>query len=59
MKKTQKTLVTNPILSNEFGARSQADLIDIRTNPDRVCNWDIFLPSLWSLSPLHDYINNK
>ena len=36
MKKSQKTLVTNPILSNEVGARGQADLIliDMRTNPD-------------------------
>ena len=34
MKKSQKSLVSNPILSNEFGARGQVDLIDMRTNPD-------------------------
>ena len=39
MKKTQKTLVTNPILSNEFGARGQVDLIYMRTNPDGEYNW--------------------
>ena len=39
MKKTQKTLVTNPILSNEFCARGQVDLIDMRTNPDGEYNW--------------------
>ena len=39
MKKSQKTLVTNPILPNEFGARGQVDLIDMRTNPDGEYNW--------------------
>ena len=39
MKKSQKSLVTNPILSNEFGARGQVDLIDMRTNPDGEYNW--------------------
>ena len=39
MKKSQKSLVTNPILSNEFGARGQVDLIDMRTNPNGEYNW--------------------
>ena len=39
MKKSQKSLVTKPVLSEEFGARGQVDLIDMRTNPDGEYNW--------------------
>ena len=30
----QKSLVTKPILSDNFGSRDQVDLIDMRTTPD-------------------------
>ena len=39
MKKSQKSLVTKPILSDEFGARGQVDLVDMRSNPDGEYNW--------------------
>ena len=39
IEKISKSLVTNPILSNEFGARGQVDLIDMITNPDVEYNW--------------------
>ena len=38
-KKSQKSLVTNPILSFTFGARGQVDLIDMRTIPDDNYKW--------------------
>ena len=40
MKKSQKKLVTNPLLYNEFGARGQVYLIDMRTNPEGEFNPD-------------------
>ena len=38
-KKSQKSLVTNPILSTSFGSREQVDLIDMRTVPDIGFKW--------------------
>ena len=38
-KRSQKSLVTNPILSTTFGSRGQVDLIDMRTIPDHDYKW--------------------
>ena len=38
-KKSQKSLVTNPILSTSFGSRGQVDLIDMHTVPDIGFKW--------------------
>ena len=38
-KQTQKSLVTNPILSENFSNRGQVDLIDMRANPDGEYKW--------------------
>ena len=38
-KKSQKSLVTNPILSTSFGSSGQVDLIDMRTVPNIGFKW--------------------
>ena len=38
-RKSQKSLVTNPILSSSFASRGQVDLIDMRTVPDGEFKW--------------------
>ena len=38
-KQTQKSLVTNPILSENFSNRGQVDLIDMRANADGEYKW--------------------
>ena len=38
-KKSQKSLVTNPILSTTFGSRGQVDLIDMGSIPDNDYRW--------------------
>ena len=49
-KKSQKSLVTNPILSSTFGSRGQVDLIDMRTIPRHESNAN----SLYNLSMERD-----
>ena len=40
-KKSQKSLVTNPIISTTFGSRGQVDLIDMGSIPDNNYRWII------------------
>ena len=38
-RKSQKSLVTNPMMSSSFASRGQVDLIDMRTVPDGEFKW--------------------